>query len=59
MRLGGEATPFFITDTRTSAFSPGPWPVDQTLALLCINTFHSQSAREAGAADLVTVSWAI
>lgn len=58
MRLGGEATPFFISDTQTG--SPHPrTQANQSPALLCINTFHPQSAREAGAGDLVTVSWTI
>lgn len=59
MRLGGEVLHFSSLTLKLAVFSPGPWPVNQTPALLCVNTFHSQSAREAGAGDLVTVSWAI
>lgn len=44
---------------RWAVLSTGPWPVYQPPARLCINTFHPQSAREAGAGDLVTVSWTI
>lgn len=44
---------------RRAALSPGARPVNQIPVLLCINTFHSPSAREAGAGDLVTVSWTI
>lgn len=42
-----------------AVLSPGPWPVNQTPAPLCINTFRPQPAREAGAGELVTVSWTI
>lgn len=44
---------------RRAVLGSGPGPVNQITALLCINTFHPQSAREAGAGDLVTVSWTI
>lgn len=44
---------------RRWVLGPGPWPVNQPRARLRINTFPPQSAREAGAGDLVTVSWTI
>lgn len=59
MRLGGEATPFVITDTQTGGPQPRSLASPSPPALLCINTSDPQSAREAGAGDLVTVSWTI
>lgn len=59
MRLGVRRLHFSSLTLRWAVLRPGPWPVNQTPALLCINTFHSQSAKEAGAGDLVTVSWTI